>query len=138
MTRRCAGVYSSIVLLAATAVAPAGDSKAPPSTARSLLNVNYQNLVSRADLDYNEPARRSEEGMPVGNGRMGSLVWTSPTQLKFQINRVDVFAADGRTVSFPEADSDFASGCGYVDISLVSAGEDVFAGETFRAALVSV
>lgn len=97
-----------------------------------LLNVDYGVLVSRADLDYNEPARRSDEGMPVGNGRMGSLVWTSPTQLKFQINRVDVFAADGRTVSFPEADSDFASGCGYVDISLASTGEDVFVGEVFK------
>ncbi len=103
-----------------------------PRGGAGLLNVDYEALVSRADLDYNEPARRSEEGMPVGNGRMGSLVWTSPTQLKFQINRVDVFAADGRTVSFPEADSDFAGGCGYVDISLVSAGEDVFAGEAFR------
>jgi hypothetical protein len=97
-----------------------------------LLNVDYKALVSRADLDYNEPARRSEEGLPVGNGRMGSLVWTSPAQLKFQINRVDVFAADGRTVSFPEADSDFAGGCGYVDISLVSGGEDVFVGEAFK------
>jgi len=94
--------------------------------------VDYGHLVARADLDYNEPARRSEEGMPVGNGRMGSLVWTTPAQLKFQINRVDIFAADGRTVSFPEADSDFAGGCGYVDISLVSAGEDVFVGEAFR------
>ena len=100
--------------------------------ARSLLDVDYRSLVSRADLDYNEPARRSEEGMPVGNGRMGSLVWTTPTQLKFQINRVDVFAADGRTVSFPEADSDFASACGHVDISLVSAGEDVFVGKAFQ------
>ncbi len=102
------------------------------SAARSLLDVDYRRLVSRADLDYNEPARRSEEGMPVGNGRMGSLVWTTPSALKFQINRVDVFAADGRTVSFPEADSDFASGCGYVDISLVAAGEDVFVGEAFK------
>jgi hypothetical protein len=65
-----------------------------------LLNVDYKALISRADLDYNEPARRSEEGMPVGNGRMGSMVWTSPTQLRFQINRVDVFAADGRTSAF--------------------------------------
>jgi hypothetical protein len=72
-----------------------------PGTA-GWLNVNFKALVSRADLDYNEPARRSDEGMPVGNGRMGSLVWTLPTQLKFQINRSDVFAADGRTVSFPE------------------------------------
>ncbi len=97
-----------------------------------LLEVDYKALVCRADLDYNEPARRSEEGMPIGNGRMGSMVWTSPTQLKFQINRVDVFAADGRTVSFPQADSDFAGGCGYVDIGLTSAGDDVFVGEAFK------
>jgi len=57
---------------------------------RGLISVDYRGLVSRADLDYNEPARRSEEGLPVGNGRMGSLVWTTPSQLKFQINRVDV------------------------------------------------
>ncbi len=98
----------------------------------ALLDVDYMSLVSRADLDYNEPISRSEEGMPVGNGRMGSLVWTTPAQLKFQINRVDVFAADGRTVSFLQADSDFASGCGYVDISLTSAGNDVFIDEAFK------
>lgn len=98
----------------------------------SMLEVNYKALVSRADLSYDKPAERSEEGMPIGNGRMGSLVWTTPAQLKFQINRVDVFAADGRTVSFPEADSDFASGCGYVDIGLVSVGRDVFIGDEFK------
>jgi len=64
--------------------------------------------------------------MPVGNGRMGSLVWTTPSSLRFQINRVDVFAVDGRTASFPVVDSDYASGCGYVDINVASAGEDVF------------
>jgi hypothetical protein len=31
-------------------------------------------LISRADLRYDAPAARSEEGMPLGNGRMGSLV----------------------------------------------------------------
>jgi hypothetical protein len=98
----------------------------------NLMDVDYRALVSRADLKYDQPVARSDEGVPVGNGRMGSLVWTTPTQLKFQINRVDVFAADGRTVSFPQADSDFSSGCGYVDISLVSAGQDVFVGEAFK------
>src|SRR3954470_4780242 len=88
--------------------------------------------VSRADLDYAQPASRSEEGMPVGNGRMGSLVWTTPSALKFQINRVDVFAMHASSVSFPRADSDYAAGCGYVDINLSSGGEDVFAGETFH------
>src|SRR4029434_3650723 len=51
--------------------------------------------------------------------------------LKFQINRVDVFGCDSTTVSFPQADSDYAAGCGYVDINLVDAGDDVFAGKDF-------
>lgn len=97
----------------------------------ALLDVNTQKLVGRADLHYTEPASRSEEGMPVGNGRMGSLVWTTPSALRFQINRVDVFAEDSTTVSFPQADSDYAAGCGYVDIHLVQADEDVFTGPDF-------
>ena len=96
------------------------------------INVDYRSLVSRADLDYNEPVSRSEEGMPVGNGRMGSLVWTTPTALKLQINRVDVFAQNCETNSFPVRDSDYGSGCGYVDIDFVDFGQDVFTGTAFR------
>lgn len=88
--------------------------------------------ISTGDLHYTDPVTRSEEGMPVGTGRMGSLVWTTPSALKFQINRVDVFAVDASTASFPRADSDYASGCGYVDIHVVAAGDDVFAGPAFR------
>jgi hypothetical protein len=104
--------------------------------AGNLLDINYRALVSRADLDYTNPATRSEEGMPVGNGRMGSLVWTTPSALHFQINRCDVFAEDSYTVSFPQADSDYAAGCGYLDINLVSAGNDVFAGKKFHQHLL--
>ena len=86
------------------------------------LDVDFKTAISRGDLDYTYPATRSEEGMPVGNGRMGSLVWTTPSALKFQINRCDVFGEDASTVSFPQQDSDYASGCGYVDINVVSAG----------------
>jgi glycosyl hydrolase family 95 len=100
--------------------------------AGAMVNVDYRALVSRADLDYDKPARRSEEGHPIGNGRMGSLVWTTPSALHFQINRVDVFAEDSYTVSFPKQDSDYASDCGYVDINVVSAGEDVFSGDKFN------
>jgi hypothetical protein len=51
--------------------------------------------VKLANRDANLATRlsansRGEEGMPLGNGRRGSLAWTSPTALKFQINRVDV------------------------------------------------
>lgn len=93
---------------------------------------DWRAMVAAADLDYREPVTRSEEGMPVGNGRMGSLVWTTPSALKLQINRVDVFAVHASSVSFPRADSDYAAGCGYVDINLASAGEDVFSGEAFQ------
>src|SRR3954471_9527335 len=96
------------------------------------VDVDYRQLVSRADLDYDKPATRSEEGPPIGNGRMGSLVWTTPSAVHFQINRVDVFGQDSNTVSFPKQDSDYASDCGYVDINVVSAGEDVFGGERFN------
>src|SRR4051812_45275856 len=98
----------------------------------AVAGVDLRTTVGQADLDYATPVVRSEEGMPVGNGRMGSLVWTTPSALKFQINRVDVFAMHASSVSFPRADSDYAAGCGYVDINLASAGADVFAGDTFN------
>ncbi|TFG44838.1 MAG: hypothetical protein E4H40_08970, partial [Candidatus Brocadiia bacterium] len=66
----------------------------------SLLSVDYQKLISRSDLKYNKQVARSEEGLPVGNGRMGTLVWTTPSSLKFQINRVDVYANNRNTNSF--------------------------------------
>ncbi|HXE43481.1 MAG TPA: DUF5703 domain-containing protein, partial [Candidatus Baltobacteraceae bacterium] len=100
--------------------------------AADALDVDFKTAISRGDLDYTNPTTRSEEGMPVGNGRMGSLVWTTPSALKFQINRDDVFAEDSSSDSFPQQDSDYASGCGYVDINVVSAGADVFAGKNFN------
>jgi hypothetical protein len=101
------------------------------SAVESLFIVDYKALVSRADLHYNEPASRSEEGLPVGNGRMGSLVWTTPTQLKLQINHVNVYGINCETDSFPVRHTDYATSCGYADISFVDYGDDVFAGDGF-------
>src|SRR2546423_2672064 len=97
-----------------------------------LMTVDYRALVSRGDLDYTNPATRSEEGMPVGDGRMGSLVWTTPTALHFQINRCDVFAENSYTASFPVPNTDYAAGCGYVDLNMATVGDDVFAGKNFH------
>jgi hypothetical protein len=98
----------------------------------SLIRIDRRAQLARADLDYREPAARSEEGMPIGNGRMGTLVWTSPSALKMQVNRVDVHAMDSRTFSFPRADSDYGYGCGFLDIDVAGAGDDVFAGPAFH------
>jgi hypothetical protein len=121
----------SRVLLAAMLV-PLGLGSARPVRAQGMIQFDRQAQVARADLDYAEPARRSEEGMPVGNGRMGSLVWTTASSLKLQINRVDVHAMDSTTFSFPRADSDYGYGCGFVDINFVHSGEDVFSGSAFH------
>jgi hypothetical protein len=126
---------SLFILLFVYPLFPLGSFTNPLSgspTQPSSPEVDYRELVSQGDLVYDEPASRSDEGMPVGNGRMGSLVWTTPVSLKMQINRVDVFAVDKNTTSFPRRHTDYASGCGYVDINLVDYGEDVFSGEAFR------
>ena len=121
-----------LVLVLSLVAAPCARAQSGSS---KILDVNFRKLISRADLSYDKPASRSEEGMPVGNGRMGSLVWTSPSALKFQINRVDVFAENSYTTSFPRADTDYASGCAYLDINLVQSGDDVFAGAGFHQSL---
>ncbi|MBC9797202.1 glycosyl hydrolase family 95 catalytic domain-containing protein [Sinomicrobium weinanense] len=92
-------------------------------------DVDYGKLISRADLVYNTPAERSEAGHPVGNGRMGSLVWTIPSSLKFQLNRVDVFGNNSDSDNFFERHTDYCGGIGYVDVDF---GEDIFKGPEFR------
>lgn len=104
----------------------------PLVAAESLIQVDRRAQVARADLVFDRPATRPEEGMPVGNGRMGTLIWTTPSALKMQINRVDLHAMDSTTVSFPRADSDYGSACAYVDVNLVDAGDDVFPPGSFR------
>lgn len=116
-------VSAGALALCAAAVLTAAD---------SMIQVDLRRLVSRADIVFDAPASRPEEGLPLGNGRTGSLVWTTPSAIKLQVNRVDVHAMDSTTVSFPRADTDYGSGCGYVDINVVDAGEDVFAGPPFR------
>jgi hypothetical protein len=86
-------------------------------------NDELRQLISDADLIYTRPVSRSEEGMPIGNGRMGTLVWTTPRSLRMQINRVDVYANNSYTNSFFERHNDYCGGCGFVDIDF---GREIF------------
>lgn len=96
------------------------------------VEVDYVKLVSRADITYNKPVNRSEEGLPIGNGRMGTLVWTTPTSLKFQVNRVDVFGNNTASNNFYERNTDYCGGTAMVDIDMVKFGDDVFTDNTFN------
>jgi len=96
---------------------------------RSLVDVNYAALVSHADLQYDTPVVKSEEGLPIGNGRMGSLVWTIPSAIQFQINRVDVFGNNSGTNNFYERNTDYCGGTGAVRIDF---GEQMFNASDFK------
>jgi hypothetical protein len=57
---------------------------------------------------------------------MGTLVWTTPSALKFQINRVDIQPINKDTRSFFERNTDYMGGAGFVDLDLAGSGADVF------------
>ncbi|MCD9018879.1 glycosyl hydrolase family 95 catalytic domain-containing protein [Parachryseolinea silvisoli] len=96
-----------------------------------MLKVDYASLVSRADLVYNKPVRRSEEGMPVGNGTLGGLVWTTPTAFHTQLNRVDVFANNSASNAFYERHTDYCGGVAFADIDFIQ-DQETFRGGPFR------
>ena len=90
------------------------------------MNIDYESYVSRADLYYDKPVENSWDGLPIGNGRMGTIVWTGPRTLNFQINRVDVFATGSATTApdwrmdSPEyyGINEYCGGCGAVHIDM--------------------
>lgn len=93
--------------------------------------VNYRMLVSSADLVYNKPVTRSEAGQPIGNGKMGTLIWTTPQSLRFQINRVDIFGNGSGTNNFFQRHTDYCGGAGFVDIDFQGI-EPIFTEKTFN------
>lgn len=111
-------MLATVALLIALQVPGSGSQVPVPGSVRA--------VVSRADLIYDTTVARSEEGIPIGNGRMGTLVWTTPGALKFQINRVDIQPINKDTRSFFERNTDYMGGAGFVDVELAGAGADVF------------
>ncbi|MFL6446625.1 MAG: glycosyl hydrolase family 95 catalytic domain-containing protein [Bryobacteraceae bacterium] len=104
-------------------------------TAATDTDAELRARISRADLLYDQPVTRSEEGMPLGNGRMGTLVWTTPTQIRLQINRVDVYANNSYSNSFNQRHNDYCGGCAYVDIDFGTAEGETFVPPSFRQRL---
>jgi hypothetical protein len=81
--------------------------------------IDVEKLVSRADICYHRPVTRSYEGLPVGNGTMGTLVWTRNTCIEMQINRNDFFSQDSAGAS----GSDSCGACASIRIDF---GRTVF------------
>lgn len=98
-----------------------------------LVEVDYRQLVSQADLIYERPAATPVQGQPIGNGRMGTMIWTSPGAIHMQINHVDVFAVNKNHAGKRGGPADYCGGTAKITIEL--GGQPLLAGETFRQCL---
>ncbi|MDO8686107.1 MAG: DUF5703 domain-containing protein [Clostridiales bacterium] len=100
----------------------------------SILQMDYKAIVSCANLVYKNPVKNPIEGQPIGNGTMGTMVWTTASTVEFQINRVDVFAVnknhDGQFMSSP---ADYCGGCAHITVDV--GGSPFTEGEAFSQCL---
>lgn len=100
---------------------------APPATQDGAGAVYPQEFVSPSDLLYDRPAETPAAGQPVGNGRMGTMVWTSPDAIHLQINRVDVFAVNRDHQGQPGQRGSATDYCGDIASVVVHVGGRPFA-----------
>jgi len=98
--------------------------KARTRPAANMIEPDVRALVSSSDIAYQEPTVESVEGQPIGNGRMGTLVWTTPGALHFQINRSDVFAVDNSHRGDQQGPADCCGACAQVTVEV---GGEAFA-----------
>ena len=93
----------------------------PPGTpiGSSMVTIDYAGYLAPIDLHYTKPTEPIE-GIPLGNGKMGSLVWVdkSGSLLQFNFGRPDVFFRGSATTTWTDSSHiDGNSKVGRVDIS---------------------
>jgi len=54
-------------------------------------NISWPERVSRHDLVYNNPPLDPTQGLPIGNGEIGALVWCEPTRVVIAVNKSDLW-----------------------------------------------
>ena len=56
-------------------------------------------LLDRSDVFYHIPTERHEDGLPIGNGDLGTMLWTPTLDggLMFQLNKADAWSCDNRS-----------------------------------------
>ncbi|MGA8264144.1 MAG: glycoside hydrolase N-terminal domain-containing protein, partial [Ignavibacteriaceae bacterium] len=64
------------------------------------LNAQSNSLLK---LWYNQPAKRWVEALPVGNGRLGAMIFGDPSKERIQLNENTVWAGSPYTNANPKA-----------------------------------
>jgi alpha-L-fucosidase 2 len=53
--------------------------------------LNAQNPPAEFNLKFNNLATTWDEGIPLGNGMLGALVWQNGEKLRFSLDRADLW-----------------------------------------------
>ena len=87
-------------------------------TGSSMITMDYAKYLAPIDLHFTKPTKPIE-GIPLGNGKMGTLVWIdgSGSKLQFNFGRPDVFYRGSATTTWSnKSHTDGNSKIGHVDI----------------------
>ncbi|MBX3000058.1 MAG: hypothetical protein KF893_16170 [Caldilineaceae bacterium] len=57
----------------------------------NLIEVDYDGFLSQHDLVYLAPPVYGIDGLPIGNGDLGAMIWTPPERIHLAINKVDLW-----------------------------------------------
>lgn len=55
------------------------------------LNVDYENYLSKHDIVFQTPNYEGFEGLTIGNGDIGGMVWCTKSGIEIQINKSDLY-----------------------------------------------
>lgn len=76
-----------------------------------LTQVDYPAFLSQHDVVYLAPPTEGINGLPVGNGDLGAMIWTPTDRLQLQINKVDLWddRPDGPFTSWGDEDEEVST-----------------------------
>ena len=57
---------------------------------------------NRLKLHYNRPAQFFEEALPIGNGKMGAMVYGNPECDRLSLNDITLWTGEPDTISYPD------------------------------------
>jgi hypothetical protein len=77
----------------------------------NLIDVDYPAFLSQHDVVYLAPVPDGIDGLPIGNGDLGAMIWTPPDHLRLAINKVDLWddGPDGPFSSWGEQDEEVST-----------------------------
>ena len=108
--------FAAVALLAGCNANAATAAGTPAGS--SMITMDYAKYLAPIDLHFTKPTQPIE-GIPLGNGKMGSLVWIdgSGSKLQFNFGRPDVFYMGSATTTWThKSHTDGNSKVGHVDI----------------------